>query len=78
MGLAAHSLGSGSCWIGVFNRESETDSSEERKKEVLRIPKPYRVVSLRRTGVSKYFEEKDRKELSQLVYHNVLHGTLKE
>jgi len=70
MALAAHSLGLGSCWIGVFNLKKEKDSSEEKIKEVLEIPKEYRMISLLPIGIPKYAPEKNRKALSQLVYYD--------
>lgn len=70
MALAAHSLGLGSCWIGVFNREGEKNSAEERIKEILNVPKLYRIISLLPVGVPKHAPEKKRKELSELVHHN--------
>ena len=70
MALAAQSLGLGSCWIGIFRLEKEKKSSEEKIKDVLEIPKTHRVISLLPIGIPKYVREKDRKELSQLVYRN--------
>jgi nitroreductase len=70
MALAAQSLGLGSCWIGVFNLKDEKDSAEKKMKEILNIPKTYRLISILPIGVPKYVEEKKRKELSQLIYHN--------
>ncbi|NIR15900.1 MAG: nitroreductase family protein [Desulfobacterales bacterium] len=70
MALAAHSLGLGSCWIGVFNVEDEKGSSEEKIKEILSIPKNYRVISVLPIGIPKYFEQKDRKKLSTLLYRD--------
>jgi len=68
--LAAQSLGLGSCWIGTFTLEEEKKSSEEKIKDALEIPKIYRVVSLLPIGIPKHVGEKDRKELSQLIYRN--------
>ncbi len=68
--LAAHSLGLGSSWIGVFNLKKKKGSSEDRIKEILKVPKNYRVISVLPVGVPKRFPEKDRKELSQLVYRD--------
>ena len=68
--LAAHSLGLGSCWIGVFNISGAKDSTEERIKEILNLLRTYRVISILPIGVPKYLEEKKRMELSQLVYRN--------
>ncbi len=70
MALAAHALGLGSCWIGIFNLEGEKESTEEKIKNTLEIPKTHRVISLLPIGIPKYVKEKDRKELSQLVYRN--------
>lgn len=70
MALAAYSLGLGSCWIGIFRLEGEKGTSEEKIKKILEIPKTHRVIALLPIGVPKYFEEKTRKPLSQLVYQN--------
>ncbi len=70
MTLAAYSLGLGSCWIGTFRLKEEKESSEEKIKNALGIPKTHRVVSFLPIGILKYTKEKDRKELSQLVYRN--------
>jgi nitroreductase len=70
MALAAQSLGLGSCWIGTFAFKKEKKSSEEKIRDVLEIPKIHRVVSLLPIGIPKKAGEKDRKELSQLVYRN--------
>jgi nitroreductase len=70
MALAAHSLGLGSCWIGTFAFKKEKKSAEEKIQVVLEIPKTHRVVSLLPVGIPKKVEEKNRKELSQLVYRN--------
>lgn len=70
MALATHSLGLGSCWIGVFNLKGKKGSAEEKIKEILKIPKTYRVMSLLPIGIPKYTPEKNRKELEQLVYRD--------
>lgn len=77
MALAAHSLGLGSCWIGVFNLKKEKGSSEERVKEIIQIPKKYRVISLLPVGIPKHIPEKTRKELAQLVTHRGLNTSAK-
>lgn len=69
MALAAHSLGLGSCWMGVFDLKGGKDSGEEKIKEILEIPKTHRVISVLPVGVSKAARMTKRKELSQLVYH---------
>ena len=70
MALAAYGLGLGSCWIGIFNLKEEKESSEEKIKNALEIPKVHRVISLLPIGIPKHIKEKDRKGLSQLVYRN--------
>ena len=70
MALAAYSLGLGSCWIGTFKLKEERKSSEEKIKDALEIPKTHRVISLLPIGIPKHIGEKNRKELSQLVYRN--------
>jgi len=70
MALAAQSLGLGSCWIGTYALKKEKKSAEEKIRDVLEIPKTHRVVSLLPIGIPKQVGEKDRKELSQLVYRN--------
>jgi len=70
MALAAHSLGLGASWIGIFNLKEEKGSSEEKIKNAFEIPKTHRVISVLPIGIPKYVPEKKRKELSQLVYLN--------
>jgi len=68
MALAAHSLGLGSCWIGVFNLKGEKESSEEKIRKILRVPEAHRVISVLPVGVPKSVPEKERKDLSELVH----------
>lgn len=77
MALAAHSLGLGSCWVGVFDLNSKKGSAETRIKEILKVPKTYRVISLLPVGIPKYIPEKSRKELTQLVTHHGLNTSAK-
>jgi len=70
MALAAYSLGLGSCWIGVFDSKGEKNSAEERIKSILGIPKNFRLISVLPIGIPRNIPEKDRKELSQLVYRD--------
>jgi nitroreductase len=69
MALAAHSLGLGSCWIGVFSLKGDKGSAEAKIKEALHIPKPYRLVALLPIGVPKSVpaKEPNRKALSEIV-----------
>ncbi len=76
MTLAAHSLGLGSCWIGVFNMKGEKGSGEKEIKEILKVPKTYRVISVLPVGIPKHIPEKKRKELSQLVSRDNFTGSI--
>jgi nitroreductase len=70
MALAAYSLGLGSSWIGIFNLRNPRKSAENGIKEILKIPKKWRIISIMPIGVPKYSEEKERKNIADLVYHN--------
>lgn len=71
MALAAQSLGLGTSWIGVFSLNNEKKSSERKVKEILNIPKDWRIISILPIGVPKFKETRKRKELSELVDFNV-------
>lgn len=51
--LAAQSLGLGSAWIGVFDLKGEKNSAEEKLKEILKVPKAWRLISIIPLGVPK-------------------------
>ncbi len=70
MALAAHSIGLGSCWIGIFDLEKKKGSYEEKIKSQLDIPKDHRVISLLPVGIPKFSEEKTRKDISNITYRN--------
>jgi nitroreductase len=61
--LAAAAEGLATCWIGWFN--------EEKVKEVLGIPKKYRVVAITPLGypIREKEEVTERKPLEQIVHH---------
>lgn len=67
MALAAHSLGLGTSWIGIFSLENERKSSERKLKDLLNVQKDWRVISILPIGVPKFKETKTRKELAQLT-----------
>ena len=67
MALAAPSLGLSTSWIGVFSLLNEKNSTERKLKEILLVPKDWRLVSILPLGVPKFKETKTRKELSMLV-----------
>jgi nitroreductase len=69
MALAAHSLGLNSSWIGVYDVKNQKNSAESKVKQILEVPKSYRVISLLPIGHVKYeARKKDRKTLRQIVY----------
>jgi len=61
--LEAHSLGLGACWIGAYN-----SSYEERIKEILKIPRNKRVLSIISIGYPAESPTKSRKELDEIVF----------
>jgi len=67
MALAAQSLELSTSWIGVFSLRDEKHSTERKLKEILDIPKIWRLISLLPIGVSAFKETKTRKELSDIV-----------
>lgn len=67
MALAAQSLGLSTSWIGVFSLRNEKNSAERKLKEILEIPKKWRVISILPVGVPEFKETKTRKELSEIV-----------
>lgn len=70
MALAAHSLGLGSFWTGVFSLENAKGSLEEKVKNVLRIPDQIRVVAILPIGVPANGKEGERKWLKDMLHYN--------
>ena len=70
MALAAHSLGLGTSWIGVFSLRDEKNSSEKKLKKILDVPKEWRLISILPIGVPKFKETKTRKELYTILSVN--------
>jgi nitroreductase len=70
MALAAQSLGLSTSWIGVFSVGDEKNSSERKVKEVLKIPKNWRLISVLPVGSPKFKLNKKRKDLSELLDSN--------
>lgn len=68
MSLAAYSLGYGSYWIGVLDIKNEKGSSEQKIRELLKIPGNHRVVSMLPIGIPAESPEKKRKQLSEIVF----------
>jgi nitroreductase len=69
MALAAYSLGLYTSWIGVYDLKNQKNSAESHVKEILELPKNYRVIALLPLGnVRHEVPKKDRKTLRQIVY----------
>jgi nitroreductase len=69
MGLAAHSLGLNSSWIGVYDLKNERNSAESKVRKILEVPRDVRVIAILPIGhVKGDPPKKDRKTLRQIVY----------
>jgi nitroreductase len=66
MALAAQSIGLSTSWIGVFSIRDEKNSTERKVKEILKIPKKWRLISILPVGIPKSEQRKKRKDLSEL------------
>jgi len=69
MALAAHSLGLGSFWVGVYDAPGDRASSEERIKVLLSIPREHRIISMLPVGVPAMPFHKGRKQSSEFVHY---------
>lgn len=63
--LAAHALGLGACWLGVYG-----GVYEEKVKEILGIPKEKTLVSVISLGFPAETQTKTRKSLDEIVFTN--------
>jgi len=61
--LAAHALGLGACWIGSYG-----SVYEDKVKEMLKIPKEKRLLSIISMGFPAEAKERRRKEIGELVF----------
>ncbi len=68
MALAAQSVGVGTSWIGLYDRENNKNSAEEKIRSIVNAPKHYRAIAIVPIGLPKQAPEKTRKELSKLVF----------
>ena len=66
MALAAHSLGLGSYWIGVFNH----GYIEDEIRKLLQVPPEFRIVSLLPIGVPDEHPKRPRNSLEEIVYYD--------
>jgi nitroreductase len=71
MALAAQSIGLSTNWIGVFSIHDEKNSTERKVKEILKIPKKWRLISILPVGIPKSEQGKKRKDLSALFDLNM-------
>ena len=69
MALAAHSMGLGSYWVGVYDASGNRAPSEEKIKNLLNIPKEHRVISMLPVGVPAMKFYKDRKQKAEFVHN---------
>ena len=67
MALVAQSIGLGTTWIGAFSLNNEKNSTEQKLKDILKIPKKWRLISLLPLGYPKFKGRKTRKELNEIV-----------
>lgn len=73
--LAAQSIGLASYWLGVFQLKETRKSAEKEVKDILAVPKEYRVIALLPIGKPKNETiEKTRKETSEIVYYDRFGG----
>ena len=70
MALVAQSIGLGTIWIGAFSLNNEKNSTEQKLKNILKIPKKWRLISLLPLGYPKFRGHKTRKELNEIVDWN--------
>jgi nitroreductase len=75
MALAAHSLGLASYWVGIFSSRDVKDSIEREVKQILNIPKEYRVIAFLPIGIPAYDTRMDRKSLREITHYDK-HGNL--
>jgi len=71
MALTAQSLGLSTSWIGVFSMRDEKNSTERKVKEILKIPKKWRLIAILPVGIPKSREHKKRKDLSEVLDFNM-------
>ncbi len=67
MALAAHSLGLGSYWVGVYDPSGKRNTAEATMKKILAIPREYRLISLLPVGAPEQVPDRDRERLSDIV-----------
>lgn len=68
--LAAHSLGYGSYWIGVYDYQDRADSSEKQIQDSLEIPDHFRVTAVLPIGEPDEEKTSTRRPLSTMLYYD--------
>ena len=72
MALAAHSLGLAAYWIGIYNRENKRKSAERQAKELLGVPKEYRMISILPIGKPEREAKSKRRKIDNIVHYDKL------
>jgi len=70
MALAAHSLGLGTYWAGIFKLEKPQGSLEEKVKDILKIPDQIRVMAILPIGIPAYSKEGERRWLRDILHYD--------
>jgi nitroreductase len=70
MSLAAHSLGLGTYWVGLYDRKNRGSSAEAKIRRILGVPENYRLLSLLPIGVPAKSATSTRKTLEEIRCHN--------
>jgi len=74
MALAAQSIGLGSYWIGLFDKTGGRGSAERKAKDLLGLPKNYRLISLLPVGEPDHQVKGSREKLFKKVHHEGFQG----
>jgi nitroreductase len=70
MALAAHSLGYGSYYLGIFGDSDKKVKAEEEIKELLKVPEKLRIAAVLPIGISEKSKQPTRKPLDEIVHYN--------
>lgn len=75
MALAAHSLGLGSYWVGVYDPSGRRNTAEAMMKKLLGVPREFRLVALLPIGVPAHVPDRERERLSDVVHYETFQQT---
>ncbi len=70
MALAAYSLGLGTYWIGIYDRDNKRKSAERDAKKLLNLPEDYRLISLLPIGKPEREAQSKRKDLKDTIHYD--------